>query len=473
MSIREQEPIFIDDEVIGQIHRIRNGAVVIQFPRGQVPRIGSMVYAETVHGVLPFEVFNLKGEEDTVSCFSFGDTRGLSLDAKVSTKDQPLSVGVGSGLLGRVFNVFGEPIDGGGPVQTTETRSIMSLPPKMEEINTHHEHIVTGIKVIDLFTPLFTNDKVSVLGGAGTGKSVIILELISLNDGVSVFAGVGERTREGAELLIDMRESGALERTAMVYGQMNESAGVRLRTGFTAVTMAEYFRDQGKNVFLFIDNIYRFTMADQQVRSLMGERMSEAGYPAGIDTEMGKLQERIVSTKVGNMISFQAVYLPADDRFDPGPVTMWPHSDGIITLDRDIAAMNIYPAVNPLKSSSKNLTVENVGERHVRLALEARKVLSKEYELRDTISIMGFSNLTKEEQKTVTRAWIIQEFLSQPMHVAEHFTGVAGQTVPLEETLNGIDRILNGEADTIPKEFFHMVGIFQEAVDRYNESKGI
>jgi F-type H+-transporting ATPase subunit beta len=450
-----------------RIETLRNDSATIRFPRGEEPAIGNIVTAQIPNKQkVIFEVSDVK--EGMVSCFSIGDTKGLSLDTPVATENKPLTVGVGPELLGRVFNVFGEPIDGRKPISPIEFRPILHPPPGLTEIDLTQQIMRTGIKVIDLFTPIRTGDKVSVLGGAGVGKSVVILELIHINsktpNGVSVFAGIGERTREGTDLLNDMKESGTLRNSVLVYGQMNEPAGIRLRTGSTALTMAEYFRDTGKHVLLFMDNIYRLTMAYGQIRASLDEPMAEAGYPAGIDTEMGKLQERIVSTHTGKMTSFQAVYIPADDKFDPGTVVMWPHSDSLITLDRTIAAKNIFPAVDPLQSSSKALTPEIVGERHYALAQEAKKNLAAENELKDMIQIVGFQNLPHNDQITVTRARMLQQFLSQPMAVAEHFTGKPGISVPIEETLNGVDKILHDTVEGFIDSDFHMVGTYDEAV---------
>jgi len=456
----------------GSIQRLRNNTATIAFPIGQEPHIGSVIYAKEgdTKTPLPLEVFTV--EKGNVSCFSLGNTDRLSLETPVETQDKPLMVGVGPELLGRVFNVFGEPIDGKGPISTVEKRPIMRLPPGLSEIDIRQERIETGIKVIDLFLPLLTGNKVSILGGAGVGKSVTVLELISVNSqrgGISVFAGIGERTREGADLLEETTKSGVLKDTIMVYGQMNEPPGIRLRTAFTSLTMAEYFQDAGKPVFLFMDNTYRFTMASQQIRSVMGESMSEAGYPAGIDTEMGKLQERIVPTKRAPMTSFQAIYLPADDPYDPGVTVMWAHSDSLIHLDRSIAAMGIYPAVDPLKSTCKTLTPEIVGKEHCQLAKDAKKVLAKEEELRDMIRVVGFKNLPREDQIVVKRAWIIQRFLSQPMFAAKHFTNIEGKFVPLKDTLDGIRRILAGEADALPEDAFRMIGTFDEAAEKISK----
>jgi F-type H+/Na+-transporting ATPase subunit beta len=452
-----------------QIETLRNDSATIRFSQGEEPAIGSIItaYAPNNQRVV-FEVSDVK--KGLVSCFSIGDTKGLSLEMKITTENKPLSIGVGPELLGRVFNVFGEPIDGKAPILSVERRPILHPPPGLAEIDISQEVMHTGIKVIDLFTPIRSGDKVSVLGGAGVGKSVVILELIHINsaatNGVSVFAGIGERTREGTDLLNEMKERGTLANSVLVYGQMNEPAGVRLRTGFTALTMAEYFRDTGKHVLLFMDNIYRLTMAYSQVRASLGEPMAEAGYPAGIDTEMGKLQERIVSTHTGKMTSFQAVYIPADDKFDPGTVVMWPHSDSLITLDRNIAAKGIYPAVDPLQSSSKALTPEIVGDRHYKLAQEAKKILATENELRDMIRIVGFQNLTHDEQIIVTRARMLQRFLSQPMAVAEHFTHIPGTSVSIENTLNGVDRILHDSIEAFIESDFHMIGRFEDAVKK-------
>lgn len=459
------------------IETLRNDSATICFPQGTEPPIGSIIRAHANnhnnHDVI-FEVSDVG--ENKASCFSIGDTTGLSLETPVTAEYQPLCVGVGPELLGRVFDVFGNPIDGKPPISCTEQRPILCPPPGLKEIDIKQEIMHTGIKVIDLFTPILTGDKVSVLGGAGVGKSVVILELIHINskttNGVSVFAGIGERTREGTDLLNEMTDSGTLENSVMVYGQMNEPAGVRLRTGFTALTMAEYFRDAGKHVLLFMDNIYRLTMAYSQVRSSLGEPMAEAGYPAGIDTEMGKLQERIVSTHTGKMTSFQAVYIPADDKFDPGAVVMWPHSDSLITLDRTITAKGIYPAVDPLQSSSKALTPEIVGEEHYTLAQEAKKILAEENELKDMIRIVGFQNLSHKEQNTVLRARMLQQFLSQPLSVAEHFTHTPGISVALEDTLHGVDKILHDPIDDFIPADFHMIGTYNDALERAKKRKG-
>jgi F-type H+-transporting ATPase subunit beta len=456
----------------GEIQRIGSTAVEISYPPGSKIGIHTIATAlvnlgSTVRPV-PLEAYKIDNE--IVTYFPIGDTDGLTLDSSVETENKPFEIRVGPEIIGRVFNVHGEPIDGKGPVNTTETRPILHPSPKFTEIETKRQFVATGIKPIDLFIPTFTGSKMVIIGGAGVGKTVTLLELLLVNSrrggGRNVIAGVGERTREGAELLREMTESGALKDSLMVFGQMNEPPGVRLRAAYTALTMAEYLRDKGNNINFIIDNVFRLLMSSQQVRAGLGQPMSAGGYPAGMDTEMGGFQERIVSTKSGASInSFQAFYVPADDPLDPAVVAMWPHTDGMMVLDRDIFADGIFPAIDPLRSKSRALDPRIIGEEHYRLATLAKKVLERESALKDTITILGVDNLPNEGDRIIVqRAWRLRRFFSQPMFAAEHFTHTPGKFVPLKDTLDGVRRILDGEADDIPMDNLRMIGAFDEAL---------
>jgi F-type H+-transporting ATPase subunit beta len=369
-----------------------------------------------------------------------------------------------------VFNVLGEPIDDKGPVHATEYRPIHQPPPSLEEQSTQIEVFETGLKVIDLIAPFMRGGKVAVFGGAGVGKTVIIMELIrniaTVHKGISVFAGIGERTREGTQLYREMIEAGVIDKTVMVFGQMNEPPGVRLRVGLTALTMAEYFRDQGRDVLIFIDNIFRFVMSGSEVSALLGRMPSAVGYQPTLAFEMGQLQERITSTRRGAITSMQAVYVPADDYSDPAPVATFAHLDATIALERSIAEKGIYPAVDPLASTSRILDPRIVGEEHYTVAREVQRVLQRYKDLQDIIAILGIDELSEEDKLIVARARKIERFFSQPMFVAEQFTGLPGRYVPLKETVRGFREILEGKHDDLPEAAFYMVGTIDEAVEK-------
>ena len=389
----------------------------------------------------------------------------------------PIKVPVGRTTLGRIFNVLGETVDNMGPVAAEEYNSIHREAPKFEEQGTDTEILETGIKVVDLLAPYLKGGKIGLFGGAGVGKTVLIQELINNiakgHGGLSVFAGVGERTREGRDLYDEMRESGVINKTALVYGQMNEPPGARLRVGLTALTMAEHFRDkEGQDVLLFIDNIFRFTQAGAEVSALLGRMPSAVGYQPNLATEMGMLQERITSTKTGSITSVQAVYVPADDLTDPAPATTFSHLDATTVLSRQIASLGLYPAVDPLDSTSRILEPEIVGNEHYNVARETQKVLQRYKELQDIIAILGMDELSDEDKLTVNRARKIQRFFSQPFSVAEQFTGMQGKYVPLKETVRGFKEILEGKHDDLPEQAFVYVGTIEEAVSKARELAG-
>jgi F-type H+-transporting ATPase subunit beta len=390
---------------------------------------------------------------------------------------RPISVPVGQATLGRIFNVLGEPIDEKGPVETELRHPIHRPAPSFEEQSTKVEIFETGIKVVDLLAPYIKGGKVGLFGGAGVGKTVLIQELIhniaKQHGGFSVFAGVGERTREGNDLYHEMRESGVIDKTVMVFGQMNEPPGARLRVGLTGLTFAEYFRDvEGRDVLLFIDNIFRFTQAGSEVSALLGRMPSAVGYQPTLATEMGQLQERITSTKKGSITSIQAIYVPADDYTDPAPATTFAHLDATTNLERKIAELGIYPAVDPLASTSRALSPDIVGREHYEVARGVQQVLQRYRELQDIIAILGMDELTDEDKLIVARARKIQNFLSQPFHVAEQFTGQPGKYVPIKETVRGFKEILEGRHDEIPEPLFRYAGTIDEVVERYKRERG-
>ncbi|MFC1925046.1 F0F1 ATP synthase subunit beta, partial [Chloroflexota bacterium] len=383
----------------------------------------------------------------------------------------PLSVPVGHATLGRLFNAMGEPLDGKGEVKADEKWSIHRAPPSFQEQETSTQMLETGLKVIDLITPFMRGGKVGAYGGAGVGKTVIIMELIhdlaTVHGGFSVFTGVGERSREGNDLWVEMIESGVIDKTVLVFGQMNEPPGVRLLVGLTGLTMAEYFRDtEGQDVLLFIDNIYRYVLAGMEVSALLGRMPSAVGYQPTLATEVGELEERITSTKKGSITSFQAIYVPADDYTDPGIVSTFGHLDAVIALDRSIVELGIYPAVDPLSSTSRILDPTIVGEEHYNTARGVQKVLQRYKELQDIIAILGIEELSEEDKLTVFRARRIQRFLSQPMFVAEAFTNTEGKYVPVKETIRGFKEILEGKHDALPEQAFYMVGTIDDAVEK-------
>jgi len=450
------------------------GAVVdIQFPRDEMPKIYEALKLvernEFVDPDLTFEVQQQLGD-GVVRTIALGSSDGLRRGMKVESTGAPISIPVGHATLGRIMDVLGRPIDEAGPIESNEFRSIHQKAPKFDELSPSIELLETGIKVIDLICPFAKGGKVGLFGGAGVGKTVNMMELINniakQHSGLSVFAGVGERTREGNDFYHEMKESNVLDKVAMVFGQMNEPPGNRLRVALTGLTMAERFRDEGRDILFFVDNIYRFTLAGTEVSALLGRMPSAVGYQPTLAEEMGKLQERITSTKVGSITSIQAVYVPADDLTDPSPATTFLHLDSTVVLSRDIAALGIYPAVDPLDSTSRQLDPLIVGEEHYTVARRVQATLQRYKELRDIIAILGMDELSPEDKLTVARARKIQRFLSQPFHVAEVFTGQPGKYVPLNETIRGFKMIVEGECDHLPEQAFYMVGTIDEAFEK-------
>ena len=414
---------------------------------------------------------------NVVRAVAMDGTDGLKRGLEVIDTGSPIKVPVGRETLGRIFNVLGEVVDKGPAVKTEEYHSIHREAPSFEEQGTGTEILETGIKVVDLLAPYLKGGKIGLFGGAGVGKTVLIQELINNiakgHGGLSVFAGVGERTREGRDLYNEMKESGVIDKTALIYGQMNEPPGARLRVGLTALTMAEYFRDrEGQDVLLFIDNIFRFTQAGSEVSALLGRMPSAVGYQPNLATEMGTLQERITSTKKGSITSVQAVYVPADDFTDPAPATTFSHLDATTVLSRSISSLGIYPAVDPLESTSRILEPEIVGVEHYNTAREVQRLLQRYKELQDIIAILGMDELSDEDKLTVNRARKIQRFFSQPFHVAEQFTGLEGKYVPLKETIRGFKEILEGKHDSLPEQAFLFVGSIEEAEAKAREVAG-
>ena len=452
------------------------GAVIdIEFPREQMPRIYDALVLEAAGDIgfaeqgLTFEVEQQLGD-GVVRCIALGPSDGLRRGMKVKNTGGPISVPVGEGTLGRIMDVLGRPIDEAGPIKTADRRSIHQVAPKFDELSPSVELLETGIKVIDLICPFAKGGKIGLFGGAGVGKTVNMMELINniakQYSGLSVFAGVGERTREGNDFYHEMKESKVLDKVAMVFGQMNEPPGNRLRVGLTGLTMAEFFRDEGRDILLFIDNIYRFTLAGVEVSALLGRMPSAVGYQPTLAEEMGRLQERIVSTKVGSITSVQAIYVPADDLTDPSPATTFAHLDATVVLSRDIASLGIYPAVDPLDSTSRQVDPNTIGDEHYTTTRAVQAVLQRYKELRDIIAILGMDELSPEDKLIVGRARKIQRFLSQPFNVAEVFTGTKGKIVPLKETIKGFKMIVNGECDALPEQAFYMVGPIEEAVEK-------
>ncbi len=452
----------------GHVVQVMGPVVDIEFPPGELPEIYDAVEIPRNGTSLVVEVQQHLGRE-WVRCVAMDATEGLRRGMEAINTGQPISVPVGPATLGRIFNVLGEPIDNAGPVEAEIRYPIHRPAPSFEEQVTKPEFLETGLKVIDLVAPFTRGGKTGVFGGAGVGKTVIIQELIrtfaTVHQGFSVFAGVGERSREGNDLWYEMRESGVIDKVAMVFGQMNEPPGVRLRVGLTALTIAEYFRDEGRDVLLFIDNIFRFVMSGSEVSALLGRMPSAVGYQPTLGTEMGDLQERIVSTRRGSITSMQAVYVPADDYTDPAPVATFAHLDATIALERSIAEQAIYPAVDPLGSTSRILDPRIVGEEHYAVAREVQRVLQRYKDLQDIIAILGIDELSEEDKQTVARARKIQRFLSQPMFVAEQFTGRPGRYVPIQDTVRGFREILDGKHDDLPEQAFYMVGGIDEAVE--------
>lgn len=460
----------------GIIHQIIGPVIDIKFEPEHLPDLLNAINIEIDDRTIVAEVAQHIGD-DIVRCVALSSTDGLRRGMEASDTGGPISVPVGSEVLGRLFNVIGETIDGKEPV-VTETRSSIHKPaPSFEEQDTSAQIFETGIKVIDLIAPYTKGGKVGLFGGAGVGKTVLIQELIhniaKEHGGISVFAGVGERTREGNDLYYEMIESGVIEKTAMVFGQMNEPPGARMRVALTGLTMAEYFRDvEGQDVLLFIDNIFRFTQAGSEVSALLGRVPSAVGYQPTLATEMGALQERITSTKKGSITSVQAVYVPADDLTDPAPATTFAHLDATTVLSRAITALGIYPAVDPLDSTSRIMDPLILGEEHYNTARGVQEVLQRYKDLQDIIAILGMDELSEEDKLVVNRARKIQRFLSQPFSVAEQFTGTPGKYIPLKETIRGFREILDGRHDEIPEQMFLMAGGIDEVVERYEKSHG-
>ena len=455
---------------IGKITQIIGAVLDIQFSRGHLPQINEAIKIDTADGVLTVEVAQHLGD-DIVRTIAMGSTDGLVRGMEAKATGAPISVPVGENTLGRIFNVLGEPIDKKEAPKVEEYLPIHRKAPSFEEQSTQTEILETGIKVVDLLCPYQKGGKIGLFGGAGVGKTVLIQELIrniaTEHGGYSVFTGVGERTREGNDLYHEMTESGVINKTTMVFGQMNEPPGARMRVGLTGLTMAEYFRDEGgKDVLLFIDNIFRFTQAGSEVSALLGRMPSAVGYQPTLQTEMGALQERITSTKNGSITSVQAVYVPADDLTDPAPANTFAHLDATTVLDRSIVEMGIYPAVDPLGSTSRILSPHVVGEEHYEVAQRVQEVLQKYKELQDIIAMLGMDELSEDDKLTVARARKIQRFLSQPFFVATQFTGIEGKYVPLSETIRGFKEILDGKHDDIPEQYFLNAGTIDEVVER-------
>ena len=457
------------DKNIGKITQVIGAVLDLKFSEGYLPEINDAVeITRKDGGKLVVEVAQHLGD-DIVRCIAMGPTDGLVRGMDAVATGGPISVPVGEATLGRIFNVLGEPIDEKEAPKDVEYAPIHRKAPSFEEQATQTEMLETGIKVVDLLCPYQKGGKIGLFGGAGVGKTVLIQELITNiateHGGYSVFTGVGERTREGNDLYYEMTESGVIKKTAMVFGQMNEPPGARMRVGLTGLTLAEYFRDKGgKDVLLFIDNIFRFTQAGSEVSALLGRMPSAVGYQPTLATEMGELQERIASTKNGSVTSVQAVYVPADDLTDPAPATTFSHLDATTVLSRKIVEQGIYPAVDPLDSTSRILEPAVVGEEHYQVARKVQEILQKYKELQDIIAILGMEELSEEDKMTVARARKIQKFLSQPFSVAETFTGVPGKYVPLKETVRGFKAIIDGEMDEYPENAFFNVGTIEDVI---------
>jgi F-type H+-transporting ATPase subunit beta len=458
----------------GQIVQCIGAVVDIQFPRDSMPRVyDALVLGDAGDSLaepgLTFEVQQQLGD-GVVRTIALGSSDGLRRGMPVNNTGNPISVPVGEATLGRIMDVLGRPIDEAGPIKTEERRAIHQVAPKFADLSPSVELLPTGIKVIDLVCPFAKGGKIGLFGGAGVGKTVNMMELINniakQYSGYSVFAGVGERTREGNDFYHEMEESKVLDKVAMVFGQMNEPPGNRLRVALTGLTMAERFRDEGKDILFFVDNIYRYTLAGTEVSALLGRMPSAVGYQPTLAEEMGRLQERITSTKTGSITSIQAVYVPADDLTDPSPATTFAHLDATVVLSRDIAALGIYPAVDPLDSTSRQVDPHIIGEEHYSITRRVQATLQRYKELRDIIAILGMDELSPDDKLAVARARKIQRFLSQPFHVAEVFTGSPGKFVPLNETLRGFKMIVDGECDALPEQAFYMVGTIDEAFEK-------
>ncbi len=454
----------------GTVVQVIGTVIDMEFPPGELPAINNGIVISQDGTQIIVEAQQHIGN-NWVRGVALAATEGLQRGAEAVDMGTPIMVPVGKETLGRLFNVFGEPLDNLGEVKTDLRYPIHRAPPSLEEQETTPQMLETGLKIMDLVTPFTRGGKVGAYGGAGVGKTVVITELIrniaTEHGGFSVFTGVGERSREGNDLWLEMQESGVLERTVLVFGQMNESPGVRSRIGLTGVTMAEYFRDEeGQDVLLFIDNIYRYVLANMELSALLGRMPSAVGYQPTLGTDVGELEERITTTKKGSITSFQAIYVPADDYTDPGIVATYGHLDAVVALERSIAELGIYPAVDPLTSTSRILDPAIVGEEHYEVARGVQRTLQRYKELQDIIAILGMEELSDEDKLTVNRARRIQRFCSQPFHVAEQFTGIPGKYVPVKETVRGFKEILEGKHDELPEAAFYMVGTIDEAVEK-------
>ena len=455
----------------GLITQIIGPVIDVEFQQGELPEIYNALNITLDDGtVVVAEVQQMLGS-NRVRTVAMSSTDGLKRGMKVVNTGEPIKVPVGKPILGRILNVIGQPVDEMGPIETNDYLPIHRESPKLVDQNTEIEILETGIKAIDLIQPYQKGGKIGLFGGAGVGKTVLIMELIhniaSEHSGVSVFGGVGERTREGNDLWNEMKESGVIDKVALIYGQMNEPPGARMRVGLSALTAAEYFRDFSKqDVLLFIDNIFRFTQAGSEVSALLGRMPSAVGYQPTLATEMGELQERITSTKDGSITSVQAIYVPADDLTDPAPATTFSHLDASTVLSRQIAQLGIYPAVDPLASNSRVLDPNIIGEEHYEVTRKVLEILQKYKELQDIIAILGMDELSDEDKETVNRARKIQRFLSQPFFVAEQFSGTPGKYVKLEDTIRGFKEIIEGKHDDLPEQAFYMVGTIEEAIEK-------
>ncbi len=464
----------MSEKNIGKVVQIVGAVVDVRFDKDRLPDLLNAIEIDNNGTKIVAEVAQHIGD-DVVRCIAMSSTDGLVRGTDAVDTGKAISVPVGKETLSRMFNLLGEPVDELPPPETKERWEIHREPPSYEEQSASNEILETGIKVIDLIAPYLKGGKIGLFGGAGVGKTVLIQELINnvanQHGGISVFTGVGERTREGNDLYNEMKESGVIDKTVLVYGQMNEPPGARMRVGLSGLTMAEYFRDvEHQDVLLFIDNIFRFTQAGSEVSALLGRMPSAVGYQPTLATEMGQLQERITSTTKGSITSVQAVYVPADDLTDPAPATTFAHLDATTVLSRSISSLGIYPAVDPLESSSRILTPEIVGNEHYQVARKVQSILQRYVELQDIIAIMGMDGLSDEDKLTVSRARKIQRFLSQPFSVAEQFTGMKGKYVPVKETIRGFKEIIEGKHDDLPESAFLFVGTIEEAVEKAKAS---
>ncbi len=460
----------------GKVVEIVGAVLDVEFPPGELPPINSCLEIFGNGDKIVVEVQHHIGD-GRVRGVALTSTDGLSRGAVAIDTGGPIMVPVGRATLGRLFNVFGEPLDGLGEVRTDERRAIHRRPPALDEQETTPRMLETGLKVIDLITPFTRGGKIGAYGGAGVGKTVIIMELIhnvaTVHGGISVFAGVGERSREGNDLWLEMRRSGVIDKAVLVFGQMNESPGVRARAGLSSVTMAEYFRDvEGQDVLLFVDNMYRYVLANMELSALLGRMPSAVGYQPTLGTDIAELEERITTTGNGSITSFQAIFVPADDYTDPGIVATYGHLDAVVALERSIAEMGIHPAVEPLASTSRILSPAVVGEEHYEVARGVQRTLQRYKELQDILAILGMEELSEEDKLAVRRARRIQKFCSQPFHVAEQFTSVPGKYVPVRETVRGFKEILEGRHDDLPEAAFFMVGTIDEAVEKAGNIEG-